>query len=1408
MKILLKTLFYLLIATVCFNSSIYATSPKLKMPVTINNISLVKNFDNIFFIEVEFQSNINERASIKLNASDNIELLDFNLIKSKNNLEENITLNKNTTLLKQFKLKQKNENTSLIFIHFDIPKAPYGYKKEVSKYFKIIYENGKYLLFDPRNPGNKTPKEIGKDILIKQVLDTTSSKSNYTVSINGKILIQSRNIGLYGNGVALWFRNTSNPDEWYHPVYSPNPTINTHYDILDEQGNFNFNFTFSGDLSAYNQAIVIVNTANDATYMPAPNDGYIEWGPHGFTAYFNESEGIIASINGSNTNITVNQDGFVNSEDGSVLRYLQLSREFVIQRYGGNLTFNLPHVHSAVENISSAGVFNYGWDPTNGNWCNIRIDPYYTDFSTVSHEYGHFVNYRMWGGTYSIMSDAHPQLKEGWAIFYSFATRNYGNNQYGDYLMGYDDNTEEAPFQENPRYYGIRYTHSGHPDYGAAACFFWSLYDSYVNSNFEVNTYEGDNDDIVGYSARVFEKLKTLGTTHTAAYINHFKNGLNSTTNNSIDDMVSFMFDDYYNIPPHKMHAAQVSNFDFPNCQQEITFEWEGQSYSNSFYTNPEIGYRLYKNISGSWSEITTVLKGTYNYLLGSSNPDGDYKLTSYNSAPGNNGESCDPEYLTVNISDIDLTNNFINGGTGGNLILEGSSVTVPYSVIAKNNVGFSVEAPQQYITISGTNIKYNFYEWHDGNTTNPRSFYPNSNATYTANYKGHLLSDNSEATASNNARRIVKDEEGFLHVVYEDNKKIWYSSSEDNGDTWSDEELVSDYDPDAVYTFPAMAIYDNKLHVVFTMSYDVLPEMKDLLYYTKDLSGGSWTPPSTSFYSCWMDSPLKPSLVVYVKQSVETVMAAFETNIEGEGSVIHLYHKVGNGYWGEKQSFAGKTPSLAVDNSHGLSSQYNEAFLVYEYSGNIFGRRWSWSSNLWGYYHISSWVNFGYQLTPLEASMESYHNPCATLSQLGSNTACYVTWLIHSNVGQESINDRIGFRTYCLEGHFLSEITEFSETNSSQPTISAWQDEQLGVTLFFENSDYVYKKVGTHSYGTFPPEFDWSGQYIGPGRAPNVISNGHSGLYYYDAGAAFTYASTAPYRIRFDYMDPSVEPPPPIEKSKSSHISKIENTGKAIELDSLSMYKRFDYFLPGDSTKSFALGLKNIFIGNKHIRFNQGLLSNSLSFSPMVSNLKFDLSCFFFKNPSISNANRLLFKLQFKNKNGNVYTLKKVKLKDILCYNNGMLNSIPVSIPLTIFANQNGILFFSLDSAITNVVNVVTYPDTVLENISMKPLQDANSIVIPKKFELHPAYPNPFNPMATITYDIPKESSIKLIVYDIQGKIVSVLANSRKDAGRYIAQFNGNNLSTGLYFYEMIATPSSVGIKPYRAVRKMLLVK
>jgi len=70
----------------------------------------------------------------------------------------------------------------------------------------------------------------------------------------------------------------------------------------------------------------------------------------------------------------------------------------------------------------------------------------------------------------------------------------------------------------------------------------------------------------------------------------------------------------------------------------------------------------------------------------------------------------------------------------------------------------------------------------------------------------------------------------------------------------------------------------------------------------------------------------------------------------------------------------------------------------------------------------------------------------------------------------------------------------------------------------------------------------------------------------------------------------------------------------------------------------------------------------------------------------------------------------------------------------------------------------------------------------------LYQNYPNPFNPSTTIKYELPKSSMVRLSVYDILGREVSVLVNERKSAGSYEVKFDAAGLSSGVYIYRLQA--------------------
>ncbi len=89
----------------------------------------------------------------------------------------------------------------------------------------------------------------------------------------------------------------------------------------------------------------------------------------------------------------------------------------------------------------------------------------------------------------------------------------------------------------------------------------------------------------------------------------------------------------------------------------------------------------------------------------------------------------------------------------------------------------------------------------------------------------------------------------------------------------------------------------------------------------------------------------------------------------------------------------------------------------------------------------------------------------------------------------------------------------------------------------------------------------------------------------------------------------------------------------------------------------------------------------------------------------------------------------------------------------------------------------------------------------LPLEMELEQNYPNPFNPETKIKYTLNKSSIVKLNVYDVLGNRISTILNEFKNAGTYETTFDGSDLPSGMYFYNLISENNSI-------TKKMMLIK
>lgn len=144
----------------------------------------------------------------------------------------------------------------------------------------------------------------------------------------------------------------------------------------------------------------------------------------------------------------------------------------------------------------------------------------------------------------------------------------------------------------------------------------------------------------------------------------------------------------------------------------------------------------------------------------------------------------------------------------------------------------------------------------------------------------------------------------------------------------------------------------------------------------------------------------------------------------------------------------------------------------------------------------------------------------------------------------------------------------------------------------------------------------------------------------------------------------------------------------------------------------------------------------------------------------------------------------------------NGITNDI--SKDLAIY--NNSVIVTGLSQLIIESAIEQSYVSTLMVGWGNSSELVSNTIN-PEKFVLYQNYPNPFNPSTTIKFDIAVSGKVKLTIYDMLGRVVSVLINQNLTQGTHSISFTNMNLSSGIYFYELQTGN-------YRDIKKMTLVK
>ena len=90
---------------------------------------------------------------------------------------------------------------------------------------------------------------------------------------------------------------------------------------------------------------------------------------------------------------------------------------------------------------------------------------------------------------------------------------------------------------------------------------------------------------------------------------------------------------------------------------------------------------------------------------------------------------------------------------------------------------------------------------------------------------------------------------------------------------------------------------------------------------------------------------------------------------------------------------------------------------------------------------------------------------------------------------------------------------------------------------------------------------------------------------------------------------------------------------------------------------------------------------------------------------------------------------------------------------------------------------------------IHVQTLGVESDVITPNEYSMNPAFPNPFNSMTSIPFEMSKESEVKIQIFDLSGRVVDEIIDRKLPAGLHTVNWNADNLSTGIYFIKMDAS-------------------
>ncbi len=761
--------------------------------------------------------------------------------------------------------------------------------------------------------------------------------------------------------------------------------------------------------------------------------------------------------------------------------------------------------------------------------------------------------------------------------------------------------------------------------------------------------------------------------------------------------------------------------------------------------------------------------------------------------------------YIQPDQYSLTVNNNFYyHPGASGQInvknISQGTN-TVPYSTPLNQTIRYGTEFR---ITAPGQNVNgvdYIFSHWDDGDLNNFKTFSSNQSLSFTANYKGHFMSNVPTALTHNGGRKIwaTNGTGAKYYVVYEDNgdiyltKYIYYAES---GWEWTDEQLISDGSGNSAY--PCIAANNNGSEFcIVWQKFEPSTNYYSIIYRSTE----DWLNPVTLTSEC--TSPISRP-VVGVTGSFYWTYVYYWMFVWDNGDGLKYFD----------------TYSYQIIDIPETDETCHNVTITNDPPGTQGENGIAWQSDGDIYFVQFSTFSTPEYSTPVNLTSEYlYFDNSQTPSiaiDYGANGEIMLTWFAETNLEVEPPPPIEGMLGGLNQGT-ISSITRKDIYCRKKQIYGSW-DPPTQIILenyhsiipvvgsvgenfvllwkaqnndFLARLDYIYGSGWGKDIETYP------GESI---TCPSITTSAN------EIAAVWSLYDAAPYQIHYEELEEPQEQVK-IEDNKtvkyiyrtaSLDLSKIKPawSGSLTFVMSHLVNRTKHSLIPfsPDSlypVKYLASDRFNSSSKEEEIRFKIWIYGNdvgTIKLGDDIGNFYFRILLRVFGPENQSHiVSKNVCEVIIPDETSKEWFSKIFEEEITLNLKNLVGKELEIETEIFPAYSLNQSPAYSEILKFENVNSKETINDKKL-------FTDSEPQILPiNKFELYTAYPNPFNPSTIISFDLAEKSGVSLEIFDITGRKICTLVNEIKEAGTYQVIWNGQDdygkkVASGLYVYRIEA--------------------